>query len=76
MFRVESLGFRVLCANGQKPTANDSFCQFDYFEVTECSAIDGEAYEGAHLVETVDACGTGIDVQCVDVTVVHHLEDM
>ena len=36
--------------------------QFYNFEVAERAVVDGEAYEGAHFMESVDACSTGIDM--------------
>ena len=36
--------------------------QLYHIEVREFAIIDGEAYEGAYLVESVYACGTGVDV--------------
>ena len=51
-------------------------CQFYDLKVAERTVVDGEAYEGAYFVESVDACSTGVDVQGVDGSVVHHLEDV
>ena len=51
-------------------------CQLYHLEVAEDTIVYSETYEGAHFVESVDACGTGVDVQGVDGAVVHHLEDV
>ena len=50
--------------------------QFYHLKVAERTVVDGEAYEGAHLVESVDAGSAGVDVEGVDGAVVHHLEDV
>lgn len=50
--------------------------QLYHLKVAEGAIVYSETHEGAHLVEAVDACGTGIDVEGVDGAVVHHLEDM
>ena len=50
--------------------------QFYNFEVAERTVVDGEAYKGAHLVESVDAGSAGVDVEGVDGAVVHYLEDV
>lgn len=36
--------------------------QFYHLKVAELTVVDGEAYEGAHFMESEDACSTGIDM--------------
>ena len=52
------------------------FGQFYHFEVAEYAFVDGEAQEGAYLVEAVYACSAGVHMQGVDAVVMHHLEDV
>ena len=39
------------------------FGQLYHFEVTKLTVVNGKAYEGAHLVESVDACGTRVNME-------------
>ena len=50
--------------------------QLHHLHVFELRAIDGEADKGAHLVEAVVACRTGIDVEHVERLVVLYLQDV
>ena len=50
--------------------------QLNHLHILELRAIDGEAYECAHLVEAVVACRAGVDVEHVECTVVLHLQWM
>ena len=49
---------------------------FDYFEVLDFAVGDFEAEEGADLVETLYACGSGVEGEHVVVLVVHDAEDV
>ena len=46
------------------------------YQVTKDSIIDGETHQGAHLMKTMYACRTRIDMQGIDSTVVHHFKDV
>ncbi len=55
---------------------NFSIAQFHHLHVFKLSAVDGKAYQCAHLVETIVACRTGVDVEHVECLVVFHLQDV
>lgn len=50
--------------------------QLHHLHVFELRSVDGEADEGAHLVESVVACRTGIDVEHVEGLVILYLQDV
>ena len=50
--------------------------QLHHLHVFELRSVDGEADEGAHLVEAVVACRTGIDVEHVEGLVILYLQDV
>ncbi len=53
-----------------------SVTQLHHLHVFELRSVDGEADEGAHLVEAVVACRTGIDVEHVEGLVILYLQDV
>lgn len=50
--------------------------QLHHLHVLELGAIDGEAHQRTHLVETIVACRTGIDVEHVEGLVILYLQDV
>lgn len=52
------------------------FAEFDYLEAADGTAVDGEPDESAHLLPSVVACGSGIDVKQSQHRVGHDLEDV
>ena len=52
------------------------FCQLNHFQIFELTFVDGETYQGAYLVEAIDAGGTWVDVEHVQGLVVLNFEDM
>ncbi len=55
---------------------NFLIAQLHHLHVLELGAIDGEAHQGTHLVETIVARCTGVDVEHVERLVILHLQDV
>ena len=52
------------------------FCQFNHFQILELAVVNGEAYQSAYFMETINAGSARVDVKHVQGLVVLHLEDM
>ena len=52
--------------------SNNFLAQFDDLQVAHLGAVDGEAYQGAHLLPALSAGSAGIDMQHAEALVIHH----